>query len=76
MEQFLTSLKLEKYIDTFKQNGLDNMEVILGLDDSQFNECMTECKVLIGHKMCIKNALTAAHCCKNTIFAKLYSTQS
>ena len=41
MEQFLTSLKLEKYVDAFRQNGLDGMEVLLGLDDSQFDECMT-----------------------------------
>ena len=62
MENFLTSLKLQQYIDAFDEQGFDDLDFLKTLSEEQFESCMVTVGVTkMGHMIRIKNGLKAAN---------------
>ena len=62
MENFLTSLKLQEYLDAFEEQGFDDFESLKTLSEDQLELCLVAVGMTkIGHKMRIKNGLQAAN---------------
>jgi SAM domain (Sterile alpha motif) len=47
VETFLASVNLQKYTSTFLENGVDDLEIILELDDKHLEQM----SVPLGHKL-------------------------
>ena len=47
VEGFLASVKLEKYVKTFLDNGVDDLEIVLELDDKHLEQM----SIPLGHKL-------------------------
>lgn len=47
VETFLTSVNLAKYVKTFLDNGVDDLEIILELDDKHLEQM----SIPLGHKL-------------------------
>lgn len=47
MEKFLASVNLQKYTSTFLDNGVDDLEIILELDDKHLEQM----SIPLGHKL-------------------------
>lgn len=47
MEIFLQSVNLSKYVQTFLDNGVDDLEIVLELDDKHLEQM----SIPMGHKL-------------------------
>ena len=60
MDSFLKSVDLEAYYEGFKDNGFDDLQLVLTLSSEQLSDCFDAVAIhLLGHRMKIENSLKA-----------------